>query len=168
MKTRVIYYVLILLITAGMFIWASGLNEEQVKHILGFYAGAIELFFGGEHYYSDYYAGFYNNNYYYYLDKSCVGLNGIIMIFGLCAAVNIGKFNGIRRAFVFAASAAAAVVIGVSANILRLFSSVYFTAFAGFKTIHLILGIVINLSALVLCYWFSIKHLGAGAHEEGI
>ena len=144
-------------VSAGMYFLFKNLGENTIKAFLDIYKGAVELFFGNYHYYNAWQKpnGYVGNG--YIISDKCLGLNIIVLIFMLLYAVVIWRFKGFKQIIGIIASGAAAVIIGVLANILRLLSSVYFAAFAKFEMIHALLGIVIYLSVLILCYVLSKK-----------
>ena len=144
------YYSVVVVLSACVYYWLHNLNDSIVKALLDFYKTIVEMFFGNSHYYNEnlgYYSG-----YAYNIGKDCLGLGIIALIFGCCGILSVKTFRGYKRILGIIASAPAAFITGVFANILRLLSSIYFITFARFELIHALLGIVIYLSVLLLFY----------------
>jgi exosortase K len=151
--SSILHYIVLGILTLIIFIWLNQLSNEQVRPLLDFYKNTVEIFFGNTHYYSEadghYYGGYYT------IGRECLGLNITAFCFAVCGLANIDRLKGWRRCAWLAVSAAIAVAAGVTANVLRLLSSIYFVTFANFETIHALLGIVIYLTFAVVCYAFS-------------
>ena len=166
----IIWQTIIIIASAGLFYWSNNLNKNQIKFLLDFYKGVPEIFFGHWLWYNE--AENCYRGSYYIISEKCLGLNITVLIFGLCGAMNIGKFKSYKKLLWLLISGALAVVLGVFANMLRLLSSIYFTSYAKFEVLHAILGIVIYLSIMIFCYMFSKKVIkderGGGVDEEHI
>ena len=141
---------IVVILSIGMLYWFNNLNQEQIKFLLDIYKNSVEVFFGNWHWYNsldNYYVGDY-----YIISERCLGLNIIVLIFGLCGVMSIKFYKGFKRLFCIAVCACAAVVLGVFANLIRLLSSVLFTSYGTFAMIHTVIGIIIYLSVLIICY----------------
>ena len=160
---KYIWCAAILAMAFGLYWRLMHLPDTQVKFLLDFYKNAVELFFGNSHYFWE--DGFYTDEgvwtltgmaYWagdnYNIGVNCLGLSIIPLLFGTCGIRGVVITNGWKRALWLPASAVAAVVVGVFANILRLFSSIYCVALAKFELVHAALGILIYLAAVMFCY----------------
>ena len=153
------YYAAVAILTVGAYYFLNTLGDGAVKALLDFYKTVIELFFNNALYYDQwlgrYVSGYYNS--YYAIGKECLGLNVIVLLFGVCGVLSVKALRGRKRIPGIIASAAAAVVAGVGANILRLLSSIYFISFVRFELIHALLGVVIYLTVLICFHGFFIR-----------
>ena len=160
---------IIIILSIGMFYYLNNLSQGQIKFLLDLYKNAVEIFFGNWHWYNEY-ENYYVGSY-YIISEKCLGINIIVLIFGLCGLLKIDNFKGFIRLLWILASAILAVTLGVFANIIRLLSSVYFTSYDKFETIHTMLGIVIYLALLIFCYVVLKKMMntnGGDVNEENI
>jgi len=164
----IVWQAAVVLISLDLFYWFNHLSKSQIKFLLDFYKKFPEIFFGHLFWYNE--VENWHSAGRYVISKECLGLNIIVLIFGLCGVMNIGKLKGYKKPLWILTSAVLAILFGVFANILRLLSSVYFTAYANFNTIHTMLGIVIYLSAIIFCYVFfkriKIKENGGSDNYE--
>jgi len=160
---------IIIILSIGMFYYLNNLSQGQIKFLLDLYKNTVEIFFGNWHWYSEY-ENYYVGSY-YIISEKCLGTNIIVLIFGLCGLLKIDSFKGFKRLLWILTSALLAVILGVFANIIRLLSSVYFTSYAKFETMHTMLGIVIYLTLLIICYVVLKKMMntnGGDVSEENI
>ena len=177
--SKYIWYAVIIALSFGIYWRLNHLTDNQVRFLLDFYKDAVELFFGNSHYFWEEWA--YNDediwaltgaSYYmgegYNIGVNCLGLSIIPLLFGTCGLRGIMFTRGFKRVLVLPVSAVLSVALGVFANILRLTSSIYCITFAKFELIHAALGIVIYLTAVILCYTFIGKVLAPKDKEAAL
>ncbi|MCL2165100.1 MAG: exosortase K [Oscillospiraceae bacterium] len=159
--SRYCYYAVVIILALGIYFWQYNLGDNFVKALLDFYKTVVEVFFSNYHYY-DYSRGLYVGNA-YTIGRECLGLGIIALIFGCCGILSVKALKGYKRIVGILIGAAAAVISGVLANIIRIISSIYFITFIRFELIHALLGIVIYLTVLFSYYrffiWFSNRSL---------
>ena len=159
------YYAAVVLLSAGAYFLLNRLGDGAVKVLLDFYKTAVELFFGNDLRFDSLRFCYVGHS--FSIGKECLGLNVIVLLFFVCGVLSVKALFPRQRPLGILLSAAAAIVAGVFANVLRLISSIYFITFVKFETIHALLGIVIYLAVLIAFYWFFMQLKSEDASEEG-
>jgi exosortase K len=155
---------LALALGAAMLVGYGRAGDGALRVLLWPHAKATEVFYHISLYYQSG-VGYVAAAGGFAIGPACMGMNFIVMLFGLMVCAFTRRFRGIRKSAFFVLALAGSVVAGVIVSCVRIIGSVPFLSFGHFATIHTGVGIALYLAVLAGSYILVNKATG-GLHEK--
>ena len=164
---NITYYCFVAFICMLLLYLLKTVSDDVIKILLYPHARLTEIYYNISLVYVKG-SGYSSMNGAFSIGRACMGVNFIIMMFGMTACLFVKHFKGANKAVWLIASLVVSIAIGILVSSIRIIGSVPFVANPKFALFHSSIGISLYFFTLTACYTILKKFIRGEKSEESV